>query len=156
MKSELEALKRTVPKGLMGMGVLSEGIGFEYILEKNTINKKLINTNNYKNWIQNIIRIKKEKNLYKDYKLKEINNKLFQTRVFFPSNTLPGDYNLKIYQIKNNTIIGMDTRTITIEKSGIGNDIYNFAHNQPLVYGLFTILFAILSGLIAATLFRRI
>ena len=44
---------------------------------------------------------------------------------------------------------------IIIEKSGIGSQIYNLAHNHSAAYGLFTIIFAIISGLLAATLFRR-
>ena len=46
-------------------------------------------------------------------------------------------------------------RIITLKKSGIGNHIYNFAHNNAAAYGLFAIIFAILSGFLAATLFRR-
>ena len=68
---------------------------------------------------------------------------------------MPGDYNVNIYQVKNQIIVGRDKRIISIEKSGIGNQIFNFAHNNSAAYGLFTILFAIISGFIAATAFRR-
>ena len=34
-----------------------------------------------------------------------MDNKLFQTRIFFPSNTIPGIYDVNIYQIKNKIIV---------------------------------------------------
>ena len=49
-----------------------------------------------------------------------------------------------------------EDKVINIVKAGIGNNIYNFANSNSAAYGLFTIVFAILSGLIAATLFRRL
>ena len=66
------------------------------------------------------------------------------------------EYTATVYHVRNKTIISKEDKKINIEKSGIGNDIYNFANNNSVAYGLFTIVFAILSGLIAATLFRRL
>ena len=50
----------------------------------------------------------------------------------------------------------MKEKTITLAKSGIGSQIYEFAHKNSAAYGLFTIVFAILSGFLAATMFRRL
>ena len=38
--------------------------------------------------------------------VEKIENKLFQTRVFFPANTIPGTYDINIYQIHNKIIMG--------------------------------------------------
>ena len=107
-------------------------------------------------WNKNIIEIKKELNLYKEYELKIIDNKLFQTKVFFPSNTIPGSYNVDIYQIKNKIILSEKNKKIMIKKAGIGNKIFQFAHNQPAVYGILCIVFAVFAGLMGATIFRRL
>ena len=80
---------------------------------------------------------------------------MFQTTVFFPPNTIPGTYNVDIYYIKNNTIMNKDQKKIVVKKMGIGSEIYEFANNNAATYGVFVIIFSILSGLIAATLFRR-
>ena len=109
-----------------------------------------------KEWDKNLIKIKSEEGLYKEYKFSNIDNKLFQSRVFFPSNSIPGDYVISIYQIKNKIIIDKKDKVINIKKSGLGAIVYKFAHKQPAAYGLLSIFFAILSGLIAATLFRRL
>ena len=46
-------------------------------------------------------------------------------------------------------------KILTLQKSGMGSQIYDFAHKNAAAYGFFTIIFAILSGFLAATLFRR-
>ena len=107
-------------------------------------------------WNKNMIEIKKELNLYKEYKLKIIDNKLFQTKVFFPSTTMPGSYDVDIYQIQNKIIKSEKNKKIIIKKSGIGNIIFQFAHNKPATYGILCIMFALFAGLIAATVFRRL
>ena len=107
-------------------------------------------------WNENMIKIKKELNLYKEYKLKIIDDKLFQIRVFFPTNTIPGFYDVYIYQVKNKVIISEKNKKIIIKKAGIGNNIFQFAHKQPTAYGILCIVFAILSGLIGAIIFRRL
>ena len=88
--------------------------------------------------------------------MKIIKDKLFQTSVFFPPNTIPGIYNVDIYYIKNKTIMIKDQKKIIVKKTGIGSDIYEFANSNAATYGVFVIIFSILSGLIAATLFRRV
>ena len=112
--------------------------------------------NKFKMWNENMIKIKKELNLYKEYKLKIIDDKLFQTRVFFPTNTVPGFYDVNIYQIINKVIISEKNKKIIIKKAGIGNKIFQFAHNQPSAYGILCIVFAVLAGLMGATIFRRL
>ena len=59
------------------------------------------------------------------------------------------------YEIAKNVILNNKEKIITLKKSGIGSQIYDFAHKNAAAYGLFAIIFAILSGFLAATLFRR-
>lgn len=77
-------------------------------------------------------------------------------RFFFPSNTVPGTYNVDIYQVKNKIIESKKNKKIIIKKTGIGNKIFKLAHKQPATYGMICIIFAIFAGLIAATAFRRL
>ena len=135
--------------------LIKEELSFDYVLENKISNRNFISNDSQNIWKKNFVRLKKNKNLFKEYEIKNINDKLFQTRVFFPPNSIPGQYIVSVYQINNNIITERDDKMIIIEKSGIGSKIYNFAHNHSAAYGLFTIIFAILSGLLAATLFRR-
>ena len=136
--------------------IIKKELSFNYLLENKLSKRNFISDSSLKNWKDNFIRIKKNKKLYKKYKIQKIDNKLFQTRVFFPAKSLPGEYKINVYQIKDDIIVNMKEKTITLAKSGIGSKIYDFAHQNSAAYGFFAIIFAILSGFLAATMFRRL
>ena len=135
--------------------IIKEELSFDYLLENKTSQRNFISDISLDIWKSNFVRIKKNKNLFKEYKIENIDNKLFQTRIFFPAKSIPGEYKVNVYQIKDNLILNNKEKIITLKKSGIGNQIYNFAHKNAAAYGLFAIIFAVLSGFLAATLFRR-
>ena len=135
--------------------IIKEELSFDYLLENKTSQRNFISDISLDTWKSNFVRIKKNKNLFKEYEIENIDNKLFQTRIFFPSKSIPGEYKVNVYQIKDNLILNNKEKVITLKKSGIGNQIYNFAHKNAAAYGLFAIIFAVLSGFLAATLFRR-
>ena len=135
--------------------IIKEELSFDYLLENKTSQRNFISDISLDTWKNNFVRIKKNKNLFKKYEIENIDNKLFQTRIFFPAKSIPGEYKVNVYQIKDNLILNNKEKVITLKKSGIGNQIYNFAHKNAAAYGLFAIIFAVLSGFLAATLFRR-
>ena len=135
--------------------IIKEELSFNYLLENKTSQRNFISDISLNTWKNNFVRIKKNKNLFKEYNIDKIDNKLFQTRIFFPAKSIPGKYKVSVYQIKNNLILNKKEKIITLKKSGVGSQIYNFAHKNAAAYGLFAIIFAILSGFLAATLFRR-
>ena len=130
---------------------------FDYnFLNNNNIKDTKIYEDSLYEWDSNLIRKQKSINFYKQYDLKIVDDKLFQTRIFFPPNTIPGIYNANIFQVKDRKIINEDNKKIIVKKTGLGNKIYNFAQKQPSFYGLLCIIFAVISGIIAATAFRRL
>ena len=135
--------------------IIKEELSFNYLLENKTSQRNFISDVSLENWKDNFVRINKNKNLFKKYNVEKIDNKLFQTRIFFPAKSIPGEYKVNVYQIQNNLILNNKEKIITLKKSGVGSQIYNFAHNNAAAYGLFAIIFAIMSGFLAATLFRR-
>ena len=134
---------------------INDDLNFDKILNNKTFNQNFIFENDQSIWNENFVRIKKKQLFYKEFEMKTFKNKLFQTSVFFPPNTIPGTYSVDIYYIKNNTIMNKDQKKIIVKKTGIGSDIYDFARKNAATYGVFVIIFSILCGLIAATLFRR-
>ncbi|MDC2979458.1 TIGR02186 family protein [Pelagibacteraceae bacterium] len=136
--------------------LIQENLSFDGILRNKNYNQNFAFENDQDIWIENFIRIKKEKLFFSKFEMKKFKDKLFQTSVFFPATTTPGNYTVSVYHVRNNTIMSKEDKIIKVKKSGIGNEIYKFANNNSAAYGFFTIVFAILSGLIAATLFRRL
>ena len=100
--------------------------------------------------------MQKKKNLYKNFELKLVDDKLFQTRLYFPSNVPTGNYIVTIYRVENEKILSSNNKIIRINKSGIGNKIFIFAQQNTIIYGFGTIIFAIIVGIGAATIFRKI
>ena len=155
--------KKFTYKNIPSIFFIASSAPINAILEESIIRKKGLNFKNFDNntfdninikntkiyedslyeWDKNLIRKQKVNNFYKQYYLKTIDNKLFQTRVFFPPNTLPGIYNVNIFQIKNKKIINEDNKKIIIQKTGVGNQIYNFSQNQPFFYHHINIFFII-------------
>ena len=140
---------------LPASSIIKNELSFNYLLENKTSQRNFISDVSLEAWKNNFVRIKKSKNLFKEYSIEKIDNKLFQTRIFFPAKSIPGEYKVNVYQIKNNLIVNNKEKIITLKKSGVGSQIYNFAHKNAAAYGLFAIIFAVLSGFLAATLFRR-
>ena len=134
---------------------INDDLNFDKILNNKTFDQNFIFENDQTTWNENFVRIKKKQLFYKEFEMKIFKDKLFQTSVFFPPNTIPGVYIVDIYYIKNKTIMNKDQKEIIVKKTGIGSDIYEFAKDRAATYGVFVIIFSILSGLIAATLFRR-
>ena len=149
------ASSNTIKDILPTSTIIKEELSFNYLLENKISQRNFISDISLDTWKNNFVRIKKNKNLFKEYNIDKIDNKLFQTRIFFPAKSIPGEYKVNVYQIKNNLILNNKEKIITLKKSGVGSQIYNFAHKNAAAYGLFAIIFAILSGFLAATLFRR-
>ncbi len=136
--------------------IIKEKLYFDELLVNAITQRDFIDQNNLKIWNKNLINIKFAENLFKEYDLENVDNKLFQTRVFFPAKSTPGEYTVTVYQVKNQIIQNRKKRVINIKKAGVGEKIFKFANEKPAAYGLLSILFAIVSGLFAATVFRRI
>ena len=136
--------------------IIKKGLLFEKLILNVITKRNFIYKSQLDNWDANLIRLQKNKGLYHEYELKIVDEKLFQTRIFFPSSTIPGLYNVTIYQVDNKKIIDEKNKRIIIKKTGIGDKIYQFAQKQPASYGILSILFAVISGLAAATVFRRL
>ena len=82
------------------------------MLENKLSQRNFISDASLENWKDNFVRIKKNKNLFKQYKVEKIDNKLFQTQVFFPAESIPGEYKVQVYQIKNNIILNKKEKII--------------------------------------------
>ena len=142
-------------KVIRDKGLNFKNFDYNSLNENNNNDIKIYEDSLYE-WNTNFIRKQNENNFYKQYYLKIVDGKLFQTRVFFPSKTIPGIYNVEVLQVKDKKVINEDNKKIVIKKIGIGNKIYNFAQKQPVFYGILSIIFAVISGIMAATAFRRL
>ena len=119
---------------------------------------KQSNGNVNSEFVEALIRIKKEKNLYqfKEGELEFKDNTLFSTKVILPNNIREGFYVIKTYLIDGASITKVDKQLLVVKKIGVGSFLFQMAHKTPLIYGLFSILVALLAGWLASETFRRL
>lgn len=81
--------------------------------------------------------------------------RLFRTRINLPANVPPGAYTVEVLLVRNDQVIAGQTTPMFVSKTGIGADVYDFAHRDAAVYGLLAVLVAAFAGWAAGTVFRR-
>jgi uncharacterized protein (TIGR02186 family) len=79
----------------------------------------------------------------------------FQARFIIPANAPVGAYAVDVFLFRNGRLIQRKPGEILITRIGIEKTIYTAAQTWPLLYGVFTVLFALASGYVAALAFRR-
>jgi uncharacterized protein (TIGR02186 family) len=105
-----------------------------------------------------LVRLKTEEALY-DEGLSSVNttsNRLFRTRILFPANVPTGTYFVEVYLFRNGTVAAAEIVPFNISKIGFGADVYDFAHDYSVIYGLIAILLAAAAGWAASVAFRRV
>lgn len=80
---------------------------------------------------------------------------LFRAQLHFPANVPVGDYRIDIYVFQGRTIVSRQTTVLPIQKFGIEAQVYNFAHQHALPYGILAILLATFAGWFANVIFRK-
>ena len=103
-----------------------------------------------------IIRLKREKGVYFDMigEVEMVGKTLFQTHVSLPANPIEGAYAARIFLTQNGRVIDDFQTGIRVQKVGLERWIYNLAHENSLIYGLLSILVALMAGWGASEAFR--
>jgi uncharacterized protein (TIGR02186 family) len=129
-------------------------IGIEYL--RLTAERELTPTK-YNNFRQGLLRNKVRENLYSDQvgDVSFLGPRLFRTRFSLPANVPPGTYTVEVLLVRNNQVIAAQTTPMLVNKTGIGAEVFDFAHRHAAVYGLMAVLIAVFSGWAAGTVFRK-
>jgi uncharacterized protein (TIGR02186 family) len=80
---------------------------------------------------------------------------LFRARIALPPRTPVGDYIAEFYLFRNGRAIASRTSPLRVEKAGLERVVFEFAHQSPMIYGLFCVALAMLFGWIADAIFNR-
>ncbi len=81
---------------------------------------------------------------------------LFEADILLPANLVEGDYTARIYLIRDKNIVADTSVGITVRKAGMEVWLYNLSREKPLVYGLLSLLVALVAGYGASEIFRRL
>ena len=103
-----------------------------------------------------VARIRGEEGLYAilpgHVKLTE--NTLFETRIKLPANLTEGDYQARVFLLRDKVVQDIFTETVEVRRAGIGRWIYTAAQEWPALYGIASIIVALTAGWLASAFFR--
>jgi uncharacterized protein (TIGR02186 family) len=88
--------------------------------------------------------------------VKMLSQRLFRTDVSFPTNVPVGNYTVEIFLIQDGKVVSAQTTPLYISKTGVLAEIFFFAHDYAAIYGVLAIIFAVLAGLGANAVFRKV
>ena len=108
-------------------------------------------------FIEALIRIRQDQGLYSETptRIDVTENTLIGTHIALPANLVEGDYTARIFLIRDGSVLDSHEATIFVRKVGLERWIYNLANQRPLVYGLLSVLLAVVTGWAASLAFRR-
>ena len=103
-----------------------------------------------------LVRIRNKQELYE-----QLNNSvslaedtLFQAEIAMPANIVEGDYEAEFFLVRDEEVVSEGSTTILVRKAGLERWIFNLSRNQPLLYGILSVLVALFAGWAAAAAFR--
>lgn len=81
---------------------------------------------------------------------------LFRTDVVLPANLIEGTYKVRIFLTRGRNVVDFQENQINVRKAGLERFLFNLSQEQPLAYGLISLLIAGLAGWGASEVFRRL
>lgn len=107
-------------------------------------------------YVEALVRLRREQGLYFEdphgVTVKE--STLFETRVALPAQLIEGDYKARVFLARDRKVIDLFETSITVRKVGIERLLYLAANEHALLYGIASIVVALLAGWIASAVFR--
>ena len=104
-----------------------------------------------------LIRTKESEDVYRKVngEIDIIDGNLFRSYIEIPNTVPVGQYKVNLYLIIDNKISNEYSYNFMVTRVGIEEVIYSFSKNYPLIYGLISLLIAILIGWSGAEVFKR-
>ncbi|WP_170789741.1 TIGR02186 family protein [Ruegeria lacuscaerulensis] len=103
-----------------------------------------------------VVRIREDEGLYsiRENTVAVDEQTLFRTSIAMPADLTEGDYAARIFLTRGREVISEFETTINVRKVGLERFLYNMSRQQPVWYGLMSLVIAIAAGWGASTAFR--
>ncbi|MGV6839520.1 MAG: TIGR02186 family protein [Planktomarina sp.] len=83
-------------------------------------------------------------------------NTLFSTALKLPANITDGAYDLRVFILREGAVAATFETQIDVQKVGLERWLHSLAYNQPMIYGIMSVLIAIFAGWGASVAFGRL
>ena len=99
-----------------------------------------------------IVRLKSRAGLYvkDDFGVAFIGRSLFRANIALPANVTVGPFDTRVYLFRNEKLLSQYNVRLNLEREVIERHVHDFAFDWPAIYGLSTVLIAMMAGLAAA------
>lgn len=103
-----------------------------------------------------VIRLRRADGLYveKPGEVRMTENTLFTASIALPANLVEGDYRARVFLLHDREVIDSFETSIAVRKEGLERIIFALSRENPAVYGLLSILLALVAGWGASEAFR--
>lgn len=71
---------------------------------------------------------------------------LFHAEVRLPANLTEGDYRVRMFLLRGGVVLDVEEQTIPVAKAGLERWIFNLSREQPFIYGILSLLLAVVAG----------
>jgi uncharacterized protein (TIGR02186 family) len=129
--SDTEKLRHsvTIPRAIRAVGIASEA-------------------EDAPNFVDALVRLEEERG---DYAMAEnsvilVEETLFRTDIALPANLTEGNYIVRLFITRNGAVVDLHEEVIIVNKAGFERLIHVLAHDQPLLYGLLSLVLAVMAG----------
>jgi uncharacterized protein (TIGR02186 family) len=79
---------------------------------------------------------------------------LFRTDLRLPPDLTEGDYRVRLFLLRGGRVVDMAEQAIPVRKEGLERAIFALSRSQPLLYGVLSVLLAVVAGWGASAAFR--
>ncbi len=99
-----------------------------------------------------LVRLKTNSGLYvkDDFGVAFIGRSLFRANIVLPANVTVGPFDTRVYLFRNEKLLSQYNVRLNLEREGIERHVHDFAFGWPAIYGMCTVLIAMMAGLAAA------
>lgn len=107
-------------------------------------------------FVQALLRVRGAEDRYRvlEGRVELTEDTLFRTDVVLPANLTEGEYKVRLFLLRAGRVVAMQDRLIGVRKEGLERFIFTMASEQPLLYGLLSLLLAAVAGWAASAAFR--
>ncbi|NNU78908.1 TIGR02186 family protein [Halovulum dunhuangense] len=108
------------------------------------------------NFTEAVVRIRRDNGLYaqEDGAVNLREETLFSTSFALPANLVEGEYETRMFLLRDRQVVNLSEAAITVRKEGLERWIYVTAHERPLFYGVLSLAVALFAGWAASAGFR--
>jgi uncharacterized protein (TIGR02186 family) len=116
-----------------------------------------VTTGELEDFKSSVVRIKQRERLYVERPLGVvfIGRSLFRASVELPANIPVGPLVARVHLFREGRLLHTFNARMSLRREGFEHFVHSFAFNQPLAYGIATVILSLLAGLAATELFRR-